>query len=169
MAAFCALLALACLVLLWLSHEKQTSSARMIELQEIEIESLRTALEAEALISSGSMQQLRRIAAGRSFSAFATLSAGEFSVLAFWSDDLAAGFLLLPATTAPEKRLEIKVFVHEAANDGPLEASITESQSDRILGFNQPAGRLPPSRITVQFKSTAAEMTPQSVTADWIR
>lgn len=159
---------------LWISVERQKSHLRLIEFQEIELQSLESALAAESLISQASLRQLRRHAAGGSFSAFATLKpAGgrtlPFEVVACWSDELAAGFLLLPAELSDTNSSDIRVHLRAGPAEDPFEATLMPSASSRIVGFTQPANQPPPEHITFELRMPSSPADAVTFTADWDR
>lgn len=159
---------------LWLVIERQQSHLRMIELQQIEIQSLQAALESESLISQGSLQQLRSVAAGRFFSAHAILQATETPpprapITALWSDDLAAGFMLLPSNLTPAQKNGLEILIIGESESRALQMPTESTDSDQIIGFKQSADRERPIRIILRLPLPGSDSRFESFQADWIR
>ncbi len=158
----------------WTVREKSLVRERLIELQQVEIAALQTALETESMVSAGTLQQLRPIGAGRSISAWALLrlpadNGGHESIVACWSDELAAGFLVLPALRSAPPFADLQVFVASEGHAGLEPLPLIPGKSAHLIGFTQPAGNPSPTRLIIQFSDHGPGPAPLRLEADWQR
>lgn len=159
---------------LWLAAEREKSHRRMIELQEIEIKSLQAALESESLIARSSLNQLRGVAAGRSFSAFAILQTAKNSttkspLTALWSDELAAGIVLLPTRISTDQKTRLEILLTGSAQTSPARIQTDSTESAQIIGFTQGADQEQPIGIILRVPQPGNDFQFESYQADWIR
>jgi hypothetical protein len=162
-------------ITLWTTHERQRANDSLAELQKIEIEALTAALETESMISAASLRQLRQVAAGGTLSALAQIhlpareTTPPVTIYGLWSDELAAGFLILPETSRAIAADHLQVSVGWRESQPPVLLAPTASKLTRIIGFNLPADRPAPEQLMVEVAVTGQTGPIERFVTNWER